>query len=105
MSHYSFVNELAQVIKKTSEKSSNDAVRFPVIGTLDDGMNLLLDGFGRPIPKDDYHVYEPKFKMYQWPSNSYVEDYRMELLLKPGDRVLCIPIEDGHTLMIMGQVN
>lgn len=107
MARYPFVNELAQIMKNTSKNASHEAVRFPVLGTLDDSLNLILDGFGVPIPEDQYEVLEPVVNMFQQPSEEYdtfVQDYRIELLLRPGDRVLCIPIEDGHTFVVVGQV-
>ncbi|RIJ63599.1 DUF2577 domain-containing protein [Rummeliibacillus sp. POC4] len=82
-----FVNDLARAIKGTSKKETNAAIQFPVFGTLDSKLDLLLDGFSRTIPKDDYHVWE-----------------QAESSLIPGSRVLCIPIEDGHTYVVMGKV-
>lgn len=78
-------NALAKVFLSTAQKVSADNIRFPVIGTLDESLNLKLDGFGRDIPSSDYH----KIK---------------GLALVPWMRVLCLPIEDGHTLVLLGEV-
>ncbi|MEK5068112.1 hypothetical protein [Sporosarcina sp. FSL K6-1508] len=82
MINYDFVNDLAAAIEGTSEKVTGNAVQFPVFGTIIDGqLNLKADGFGRVIPAADYHK-------------------KKGLSLSPGDRVLCVPIEDGHTFIL-----
>lgn len=105
-------NEMAQIIKGESKSGAKEAVRFPVFGTLDSGLNLLPDGFGRVIPRSDYHVWQPRINLYtrsvptmdDGSYNTLTQDYRLELLLKPDDRVVCIPIEDGHTFLIIGHM-
>lgn len=100
-------NDVAGILIGTADEISGKKVSFPVIGTMDGELNLLLDGFGRGIPKADYHVLEPRVNLYTTPGPLYTtfsKDYRVELILKPADRVVCIPIEDGHTFLIIGHV-
>ena len=101
------VNEFAGIFVDTANEITQKSISFPVIGTLDAELNLEIDGFGRAIPQADYHVLEPRVNLYTTPSPLYTtfsKDYRVELYLKPADRVLCIPIEDGHTILIVGHV-
>lgn len=107
MRDFTFVNELAQIMKGASQEAADGVVNLPVIGTLDGALNLNVDGFGKPIPAADYHVWEPRVNLFTTPGplyDTFAQDYRVELFLKPGDRVICMPIEDGHTFMVMGHV-
>lgn len=105
-------NALAKVLLSAAQSVSKDNIRFPVIGTLDGSLNLKVDGFSRPIPKSDYYIWQPRINLYTRPIpttddgsySNFSNDFRLELWLKPGDRVLCIPIEDGHTFVIVGHV-
>lgn len=85
MSMNNVVNEMAGILTGTSNEIAEKKISFPVFGTIDSKMDLLIDGFGVPIPSTDYH----KLK---------------GLSFAPNDRVLCIPIEDGHTFTLVGLV-
>lgn len=105
-------NALAKEIFGVATGVTNENARFPVVGTLNDSMDLMLDGFSQPIPSSDYYVWQPRINLYTRPvptvdDSSYgvlSNDYREELYLKPTDRVLCLPIEDGHTFVILGHI-
>lgn len=105
-------NAIAKAILNTAQKVSKDNIRFPVIGTMDGSLNLKIDGFSRAIPRSDYYILQPRINLYTrsvptTDDGSYStlsDDFKLELWLKPGDRVLCIPIEDGHTFVIVGHV-
>lgn len=112
MINYDFVNDIAKAMEGTSEKTTSDAVLFPVIGTLNDQLDLRVDGFSRWIPASDYYIWQPRINLYTRPVptkddasySTFANDYRLELFLKPNDRVVCVPIEDGHTYIITGHV-
>lgn len=103
---------MARVMQGTATEVTSDVFKLPVIGTLDAELNLKIDGFAKNIPKEDYHVWQPRINLYTRPvstmdDGSYSvlsQDYRVELYLKVDDRVICVPIEDGHTYMITGHV-
>ena len=57
-------NALAKVVLSTAQKVSADNIRFPVIGTLDDSLNLKIDGFSKPIPRSDYYILQPRINLY-----------------------------------------
>lgn len=79
------VNEMASILTVTSNEITDKKISFPVFGTIDPKLDLLVDGFGVPIPSTDYHRLKG-------------------LSFAPNDRVLCIPIEDGHTFVLVGLV-
>lgn len=81
----SIVNEFAKLIADTSGEMAEKMFGFPVIGTLDGKQDLLMDGFSKPIPKGDFYKVKG-------------------VSPAAGDRVLCIPIEDGHTFVIAGVI-
>ncbi|MGE7672986.1 hypothetical protein ACQKMV_05280 [Lysinibacillus sp. NPDC094403] len=105
-------NALAKAMTKISTGVSDEKIRFPVLGTIDGKLNLMLDGFSKSIPNSDYYLYKPQVKLiaqtgeilHESSCNALDLEYLVELILKPNDRVLCIPIEDGHTFVVIGHV-
>ncbi|KOS64621.1 hypothetical protein FJQ98_14075 [Lysinibacillus agricola] len=85
-------NALAKAFVTIANKISGERTRFPVFGTIDGQLNLLPDGFSKQIPPGDYSV-----------SHSLSLGSELDPL-KPNDRVLCIPIEDGHTYVITARI-
>ena len=85
-------NALAKAFVKIASNISQENTRFPVYGTIDSQLNLLPDGFSKPIPSGDYTV-----------SHSLSTGSELDPL-KPNDRVLCVPIEDGHTFVITARI-
>ncbi|PIC87987.1 hypothetical protein CSV72_02230 [Sporosarcina sp. P20a] len=85
MSMNNVVNEMAGILTDTANEIFEKNISFSVFGTLDSKLDLLIDGFGATIPSTDYHKLRG-------------------LTFVPNDRVLCIPIEDGHTFVLVGLV-
>lgn len=85
-------NALAKAFATIASEISGERTRFSVFGTIDDQLNLLPDGFSKPIPQGDYSI-----------SHSLSLGSELDPL-KPNDRVLCIPIEDGHTYVITARI-
>ncbi|WP_040759412.1 hypothetical protein [Sporosarcina newyorkensis] len=81
----SIVNDMAMILTGQSEKVVGEALSLPAVATVQGNLDLMIDGFGKPIPAEDYH----KIK---------------GVSVAPGDRVLAVPIEDGHTFIVTGGV-
>lgn len=110
MDDNAIANDMAMILAGTAREITDKAITMPVIGTLDALLNLKVDGFARTIPREDYYVWQPRINLYTRTSSAasdgayatFERDYRLELFLKPNDRVVCVPIEDGHTYLVTG---
>ena len=95
-------NALLQVMRETTAKTIGFQVKAAILGTITSS-GLKLDHFEHPIPLIDCSVMEEKATLIS-ESTGTSHDYIIRLKLKEGDRVLCVPIDEGRTYIIIGQV-
>lgn len=105
-------NYLARVINAAATNVVNQRTQSPVLGRIQSDMGLLLDDFPIKIPRSDYLVSEHLTLASDYFTDTNVRDgvrYRVQTPsqlspLSPGDRVLCIPVNQGRDYVVIGRV-
>ena len=92
------INALTDIILQATKSATPTNVN--VLGTIQGDMSLRIDGFAHAIPKSDYLISEGHYDRY----DKGGEPYRMKNILKAGGRVICMPMADGHTYVVMSHV-
>lgn len=103
-------NKLTRVILGAADRQIHRQVFPAVLGTIRSDMSLVLDISPEPIPAGEYLVAE-LFKLPEkWQTkeqNGHIHEIETpkELLpLKPGNRVICLPVNGGSDYAVIGRI-
>lgn len=103
-------NRLARVMMMAADRRIKKKVFHAVLGTVRSDMSLLLDDSPEPIPAGDYLVASLMRLPEVWQTEEELghrHDFKWpdELKpLKPGDRVIVLPVNGGSDYVVIGRV-
>jgi len=104
------VNRLASVISGEAQRQIATNVFHASLGTIRGDMALVLDDSPEPIPAGDYLVASLMRLPEVWQTEEeqgHRHDFKWpdELKpLKPGDRVIVLPVNGGSDYVVIGRV-
>lgn len=104
-------NAMLRVVLEGASRVIGSSVFPAVLGTIQADMSLVVDGLPDPIPAEDYLPLDYLTGPQTWQTEDAeghthtIKPPATFFPLKPGDRVVCLPLNGGSDYVILGRLS